>query len=138
MKQVRATATKVLGFFVNPPGQHTLGSGLIVLNDEGLERGIKPRYFEVHSVGERTEVVNDIKPGDIVYVDAVTYNEVSIEVGSNYEGFTIQGVSELLTVFNGNNEPIWYFMAIENAGNDDITIQNLTITNYGISTTNGS
>jgi|TARA_B110000503_G_scaffold143084_1_gene242487 hypothetical protein len=68
MKQVRATATKVLGFFVNPPGQHTLGSGLIVLNDEGLERGIKPRYFEVHSVGERTEVVNDIKPGDIVYV----------------------------------------------------------------------
>ena len=68
MRQVKATATSVLGFFVNPPGQHTLNSGLIILNDDGETRGIKSRYFEVHDVGSRTEVANDVKKGDIVCV----------------------------------------------------------------------
>ena len=46
MRQIKATASKVLGFFVNPPGQHTLTSGLIILDDDGHKRGIKSRYFE--------------------------------------------------------------------------------------------
>jgi len=68
MRQVRATGKSVLGFFVNPPGQYTLNSGLIILDDDGKQRGIKSRYFEVHDVGEHTEVVNDIKKGDIICV----------------------------------------------------------------------
>ena len=68
MRQVKATATSVLGFFVNPPGEHTLSSGLIILDDDGETRGIKSRYFEVHDVGSRTEVANDVKKGDIVCV----------------------------------------------------------------------
>lgn len=68
MRQIKATTTSVLGFFVNPPGQHTLNSGLIILDDDGKQHGIKSRYFEVHDVGSRTEVVNDIKKGDIVCV----------------------------------------------------------------------
>jgi|TARA_B110000908_G_scaffold172541_1_gene240632 hypothetical protein len=68
MRQIKATASKVLGFFVNPPGQHTLTSGLIILDDDGHKRGIKSRYFEVHSVGERSGVENDIAAGDIICV----------------------------------------------------------------------
>jgi len=68
MRQVKATATSVLAFFVNPPGEHTLKSGLIVLDDDGQQRGIKSRYFVVHDVGSRTEVIDDIKKGDIVLV----------------------------------------------------------------------
>ncbi len=68
MRQVKATATSVLAFFVNPPGEHTLNSGLIILDDNGDTRGIKSRYFEVHDVGSRTEVADDVKKGDIVLV----------------------------------------------------------------------
>lgn len=68
MKQVKATASTVLGFFVNPPGESTTSGGVIILDDDGKQHGIKTRYFEVHDVGERTEVYNDIKPGDIVAV----------------------------------------------------------------------
>ena len=68
MRQVRATATSVLGFFVNPPGQHKSAGGVIMLDDDGKTDGIKPRFFEVHDVGERTEVYEDIKKGDIVLV----------------------------------------------------------------------
>ena len=68
MKQVRATATSVLGFFVNPPGQHTTAGGIIMLDDDGKADGIKTRFFEIHSVGERTVVAEDVKPGDVVAV----------------------------------------------------------------------
>ena len=68
MRQVKATATSVLGFFVNPPGETTTKSGLIILDDDANERGIKTRFFEIHDVGERSEVVNDVKKGDIVAV----------------------------------------------------------------------
>lgn len=68
MRQVKATATSVLGFFINPPGETQTKSGLIILDDDANVRGIKTRFFEVHSVGERTEVAEDIKPGDIVAV----------------------------------------------------------------------
>lgn len=68
MKQVKATATSVLGFFVNPPGERKTDGGIIMLDDDGKTDGIRPRFFEVHDVGERTGVVDDIKKGDFVLV----------------------------------------------------------------------
>lgn len=68
MKQVKATATSVLGFFVNPPGEHKSAGGVIMLDDDGKADGIRTRFFEIHDVGERTEVYQDIKKGDIVAV----------------------------------------------------------------------
>lgn len=68
MKQVKATANSVLAFFVNPPGQRKTNGGVIMLDDDGKSEGIRTRFFEVHDVGERTEVAQDIKPGDLVAV----------------------------------------------------------------------
>lgn len=68
MRQVKATATSVLGFFINPPGETKSAGGVILIDDDANERGIKTRFFEVHDVGERTEVYEDIKKGDIVAV----------------------------------------------------------------------
>ena len=48
MRKVRATATSVLGFFVNPPGEGRTKGGLITLDDDGKTEGIKSRFFEVH------------------------------------------------------------------------------------------
>ena len=80
---------------------------------------------------------HDLGAGDNIYVDAGTYIESFISVGSNDEGFTIQGVSEELTVFNGGDVTT-FFLEIENAGNDDITIKDLTIMNYGTTASNGN
>lgn len=80
---------------------------------------------------------HDLGAGDNIYIDAGTYTESFISVGSNDEGFTIQGVSEALTIFNGGDVTT-FFLEIENAGNDDITIKDLTIMNYGTTASNGN
>jgi len=79
----------------------------------------------------------NLAAGDIIHVDVGTYSESSTTIGSNDEGFTIQGVSEALTLFDGANVTT-FFIKIENAGNDDITFKNLTIKNYGTTAANGS
>ena len=68
MKNVRAIRHSVLGFFVNPPGEGRTKGGIITLDDDGDNTGIKTRFFEVHSVGSDNEVTNDIKEGDLVAV----------------------------------------------------------------------
>jgi len=68
MKNIRAMRHSVLGFFVNPPGNGITKGGVITLDDDGTEKGIKTRFFEVHSVGNDNEVSNDIKAGDFVAV----------------------------------------------------------------------
>lgn len=68
MKKVKATPTSVLGFFVNPPGQRKTTGGIIMLDDDGKTDGIKTRFFEIYDVGERSDVAQDLKPGDLVAV----------------------------------------------------------------------
>lgn len=107
MRQVRATATSVLGFFVNPPGESKTKSGLILVDDDGKEHGIKTRYFEVHSVGERTEVADDIKQGDIV---AVAHGRWSRGFDIEHpEGKKIYAIEDkgILGVYTGSVEEIF-------------------------------
>ena len=68
MKNVRAVKHSVLAFFVNPPGEGRTKGGLITLDDDGENVGIKTRFFEVHSVGNDNVVTDDIKKGDLVAV----------------------------------------------------------------------
>ena len=79
----------------------------------------------------------NLAAGDIIYVDVGSYSESMTAVGSDDEGFIIQGVSEALTIFNGANVTT-YFITIDNAGNDNISFQNLTIKNYGTTAANGN
>jgi hypothetical protein len=68
MRNVRATAHSVLGFFVDPPGEYTTRGGLIMLDDDGKTQGIRTRFFEVHDVGNNNCVSKDVKAGDLVAV----------------------------------------------------------------------
>jgi len=68
MKNIRAVRHSVLAFFVNPPGEGKTKGGVITLDDDGDQTGIKTRFFEVHSVGNDNIVTNDIKAGDFVAV----------------------------------------------------------------------
>jgi len=68
MKNIRAVKHSVLAFFINPPGEGKTKGGLITLDDDGQDRGIKTRFFEVHDVGSDNEVTNDVKAGDFIAV----------------------------------------------------------------------
>ena len=46
-------------------GDKLTKGGLIILNDDGKERGIKPRWATVYAVGE---LVTDVKVGDRIMI----------------------------------------------------------------------
>ena len=45
MKNVRAVKHSVLAFFVNPPGEGRTKGGIITLDDDGANTGIKTRFL---------------------------------------------------------------------------------------------
>ena len=104
MRQVRATANSVLAFFVNPPGQRTTDGGIIMLDDDGKSEGIRTRFFEVHSVGERTDVYEDIKPGDLVAVSHGRWSR-GFDVGAE-DGRKLHALdpNDILGVYDGPKE----------------------------------
>ena len=70
--------------------------------------------------------------GDIIYVAAGTYTEKGIAIGSDDEGFTIQGAALLngipTSIFDSDNSTVW--MGISHTNNDNITIDKITIKDY--------
>lgn len=106
MRQVKATPNSVLGFFVNPPGEHKTLGGVIILDDDADVRGIRTRYFEIHDVGERTEVYSDIKAGDIVAVPHGRWSR-GIDVGRE-DGKKIHSIDpkDILGIYYGPIENI--------------------------------
>lgn len=74
----------------------------------------------------------DLGNSDIIYVAAGTYNEKNIVVGSNDDGFTIQGdfFSNGIptSIFSSDANGRW--LLIGNTANDNITINDITIKNY--------
>lgn len=70
--------------------------------------------------------------GDIIYVAAGTYTETGITVGSDDEGFTIEGAALSsgipTSIFDATSTSRW--LLLNNSNNDNITIDNLTIKDY--------
>jgi len=108
MKQVKATATSVLAFFVNPPGEGKTKGGIITLDDDGKTTGIKTRFFEIHDVGERTEVYGDVKQGDIVAVSHGRWSR-GFDVG-HPEGKKMYALDakDILGIYDGPLEAVQY------------------------------
>lgn len=74
----------------------------------------------------------NLATGDKVYIAAGTYSETAITVGSDDEGFTLQGASLSngvpTTIFSGASASRW--LLINDVNNDNITIDNIKIMNY--------
>ena len=65
-RKVKAFGERVLGIMQNPPGSYKKSkSGLLIADEDMDPSGIKPRWFEVYSVGEK---IDWIKEGQYVYV----------------------------------------------------------------------
>jgi hypothetical protein len=74
----------------------------------------------------------NLASGDVIYVAAGTYTETGITVGSDDEGFTIEGAALSsgvpTSIFDATSTSRW--LLLNNANNDNITINNLTIKDY--------
>ena len=96
MKNVRAVKHSVLAFFVNPPGEGRTKGGLITLDDDGENVGIKTRFFEIHDVGSDNDVTHDCKQGDIV---AVAHGRWSRGFDVDHPEFLAHGMSFFSTAY---------------------------------------
>ena len=71
----------------------------------------------------------NLASGDIIYVAAGTYTEKAITVGSDDEGFTIQGAALSsgvpTSIFDSDQTDYW--LQLSNANNDNITISQIKI-----------
>lgn len=66
-KKVRAFGDRVLGIMLNPPGTYKKSKAGLLIADKDMDAtGIKPRWFEVYSVGEN---IDWLKEGQYVFVE---------------------------------------------------------------------
>jgi len=63
-KTVKALKGKVLVTNIESGGKITRG-GIIIPDDDGKERGIRPRWAEIYAVGDDIE---DLKPGQWILI----------------------------------------------------------------------
>ena len=108
MKNVRAIKHSVLAFFVNPPGEGRTKGGLITLDDDGENVGIKTRFFEIHDVGSDNDVTHDCKQGDIV---AVAHGRWSRGFDVDHpEGKKLYALDprDILGIWEGSREAVEY------------------------------
>ena len=63
--KVKALHNKILCHYIEK-GQQTLASGIILMDDNAREAGIRPRWMQVYSVGPK---VKDIRDGQWVMVE---------------------------------------------------------------------
>ncbi len=67
MTKVKAFGERILGKMISPPGLYKKSkSGLLVADKEMTTGAIKPRWFEITSVGEK---IDWCKEGDYILVD---------------------------------------------------------------------
>jgi hypothetical protein len=63
-KKIKALHDKVLVTNIESGGRITSG-GIIIPDDDGKERGIRPRWAEIYAVGED---VSDLEPGQWILI----------------------------------------------------------------------
>lgn len=85
--RVRPVRGKVLVTNIENGSKLTLG-GIIIPDDDGKERGIRPRWAEVHAVGED---VNDLRPGQWILIAHGRWSR-GVDVGSGADKITLRQV----------------------------------------------
>jgi len=64
--KIRALAGKILASQIEVGERKTAG-GIVILDDNGKEEGVRPRWMQVYAMG--AETTDEVKVGDWVYVE---------------------------------------------------------------------
>jgi|TARA_Y100000310_G_scaffold142744_1_gene142241 co-chaperonin GroES (HSP10) len=65
--KIRAIGSNILATMLEK-GERTSAGGIVILDDEGKESGIRPRWCQVYDIGYDSDFRNDINPGDWILV----------------------------------------------------------------------
>lgn len=91
-------------------GEQKTAHGIIILNDDGKQHGIKPRWGRVYAVGPKQE---DVKVGDWVLVEHGRWTRgVNIE-GDNGETITVRRVDTEAMIVVYDQKPGDVYVAAE-------------------------
>lgn len=83
-------------------GTQISSGGIILMNDDGTESGIRPRWMKVYSVGPK---VRDIQEGQWIMAKHGRWTKGMILRNDNNQDFTIWGVEEKSVLLVSDDKP---------------------------------
>jgi len=84
-------------------GDYQSQGGIILMSDDGVDRGIKPRWAKVWAVGEK---VQDLKPGMWILIEHGRWSRgIEIEDENASEPYTIRKVDTKAIMMTSENQP---------------------------------
>lgn len=99
--KLRALTNKILCHYIEKGQQKSTG-GILLLDDDNREGGIRPRWMQVHSVGPE---VTDVKEGQWVMVEHGRWTHAMIMRDDNDEEFTVWGAEEESILLVSDEQP---------------------------------
>lgn len=97
--KIRPLRGRVIGEIIDRGEQKTAG-GIIMLDDDATERGIRPRWFRVHSINDDTK---DYAVGDYILVE---HGRWSREFGGIGNGTGLCAIEEKSVLMMSNETPM--------------------------------
>ncbi|MDA9302541.1 hypothetical protein N9578_00860 [bacterium] len=95
MTKVTAFGERILATMLERPGGHRkLASGLLLADKDRDTSGIRPRWFQIESIGEKVDFV---KEGDYVYVAHGRWSN-QVKMSSDDPGLWLLDNKEILAV----------------------------------------
>ncbi len=99
--KLRALTNKILCHYIEK-GQQVSSGGIVLIDDDNREEGIRPRWMQVYSVGPE---VTDVKEGQWVMVEHGRWTHAMTIRDGNNEEFTVWGAEEESILLIADEEP---------------------------------
>ena len=99
--KLRALHNKILCHYIEKGDQLSTG-GILLMDDDNREEGIRPRWMQVYSVGPE---VKDVKEGQWVMVEHGRWTHGMTMRDDNNEEFTVWAAEEESILLVADQEP---------------------------------
>lgn len=99
--KLRALHDKILVIEMERGGQISRG-GIILMNDDGTESGIRPRWMKVYSVGPE---VHDIAKGQWIMVEHCRWTKGMTLRNDDNQDFLVWGIEEKSVLLVSDKKP---------------------------------
>jgi len=99
--KLRALHNKILCHYIEK-GQQVSSGGIVLIDDDNREEGIRPRWMQVYSVGPE---VKDVKEGQWVMVEHGRWTHGMTMRNEDNEEFTVWGAEEEAILLVADEEP---------------------------------
>ena len=99
--KVKALSSKLLATEIERGEELSFG-GIVLLNDDGKDEGVRPRWMQVYSKG--SEVTDDIQESDWIYVEHGRWTR-GMEIRDGDETLTLWGIDPDAVLLVSSEKP---------------------------------